>query len=311
VVESLDDLVGAMKAQCRDEPGGIARYTYAELRRFADQIQDRLRQSPTVGKIEQLGVVEEAVFLYTSGRRLGASGIDVESLRQGIARRNVDVPGGTFELPRQNLTVQPSGKLGGTADLQDIVVDVQDGYPIYLRDLVEIVRGYEDPPRTLNFRTVKADRRLTTTRAVTLAVRQVKGSQIAAFSRDIDAALAALRGVLPDDLRVERTSDEPERVEHKIGEFNHCLIEAIAIVVVVALLFMEWRSALVVAMSIPITLALTLGVCSALNIDLQQVSTIPWWPATPSTVKLPTACARTLPPGWGPRNWPAPFFTRR
>ncbi|HVX12214.1 MAG TPA: efflux RND transporter permease subunit [Pirellulales bacterium] len=272
VVESLDHLAGELKRQCQAEPGGIARYTYEELHRFCDVIQDRLRQSPKVGKIEQLGVVDEAVYLYMSGRRIGASDLDIETLRQRIDQRNIDVPGGTFELPQQNLTVTPSGKLNGEADLKDIVVDVRDGYPVYLRDVVEVVRGYEDPPRALNMRTIKSGERLWTTRAITLAVRQVKGSQIADFSHDVDKALASLKGVLPDDLRVERTGDEPERVEHKIGEFKHCLVEAIVIVVVVALLFMEWRSALVVALSIPITLAMTLGICSALGIDLQQVS---------------------------------------
>ncbi|WP_165220148.1 efflux RND transporter permease subunit [Aquisphaera insulae] len=280
IVESLDDLPAALRRAVRDEPGGVARYSYEQLHRFADRIQDRLRQSPRVGKIELLGVVEEAVYLYLSGRRLGASGLDMQTLGRLLAARNLDVPGGEVELSRGSLVVKPTGKLLGHADLADIVVDGKDGYPVYLRDLAEIVRGYEDPPRALNFRSVKgepgagADRPapLITTRAVTLAVRHVKGTHIADFSRDVDAALESLRGVLPADLRVERTSDEAERVERKIHEFDDCLIEAVVIVVVVALLFMEWRSALLVALSIPITLAMTLGACAAVGIDLQQVS---------------------------------------
>jgi multidrug efflux pump subunit AcrB len=306
LVGPLEDLAGELRRRCQEEPGGIARYSYEELHRFADLLQDRLRQSPKVGKIEQLGVVDEAIYLYMSGRRVGSSALDLQTLAQRLAQRNIDVPGGAVDLPGQRVTVKPSGKLGGPGDLRDVVVDVRDGYPVYLRDLVEVVRGYEDPPRTLNFRTIKADAehsptalvpaepeepaghsghgdahsadahardtRLWTTRAVTLAVRHVKGTQIAEFSRDVDAVLASLKGVLPDDLRVERTSDEPERVAHKIHEFNDCLVEAIVIVVVVSLVFMEWRSALLVALSIPITLAMTLGICALLGIDLQQIS---------------------------------------
>ena len=133
-----------------------------------------------------------------------------------------------------------------------IVVGMRDGSPVYLRDLAEVVRGYEDPPRKLNFRTVKADAGpLTTTRAITLAVRHVKGTQVQEFSHDVDAALDSLAGLLPDDLGLERTSNEPEQVRLKIDEFVDCLVEAIVIVVVVALLFMEWRSAMLVALSIP------------------------------------------------------------
>lgn len=306
LVGPLEELASTLKTECQQEPGGVARYSYEELRRFADLVQDRLRQSPRVGKIEQLGVVDEAVYLYLSGRRTGATGLDLQAMAQTLALRNIDVPGGTIELPEQSLTVKPTGKLSGPADLRDLVVAVANGQPIYLRDMVEVVRGYQDPPTTLNFRTIRADAahsptalhpepqpartgahggshadttahdaepgQLWTTRAITLAVRHVKGTQIADFSRDVEGVLGSLQGVLPDDLRIERTSDEPERVEHKIHEFNDCLMEAIAIVVVVSLLFMEWRSAVIVALSIPLTLAMTLGFCALLGIDLQQIS---------------------------------------
>ena len=121
-------------------------------------------------------------------------------------------------------------------------------------------------------RTVPDDYHLQTTRAITLAIRQVKGVQIADFGRDIDQALASLREVLPDDLRIERTSDEPAIVQEKIGDFNRNLIEAVVIVIIVALVFMEWRSALLVAFSIPLTVAMTLGMCHMVGVDLQQVS---------------------------------------
>ena len=290
------DLSAELRLRCQRQPGGVARYSYEELHRFADRIQDRLRQSVKVGKIEQIGVLDEAVYLYYSNRRLGPFGIALPQLVTRLQQRNSVEAGGTVELPRQNLAVRPGGKLRGDGDIGSVVVDVRDGTPLYLRDLVEVVRGYEDPPRILNFRTVKADpahspaipdtaapahgqpapvtgpRELWTERAITLAIRQVKGTQIADFSREVDAGLESLRGVLPDDLRMERTSDEPERVEFKIHEFNDCLAEAVAIVVLVALVFMEWRSALIIALSIPITLAMTFAFCAMLGVDLQQIS---------------------------------------
>jgi len=300
LIADPNDLAAALKQHCQREPGGVARYSYEEMHRFADRIQDRLRQSIKVGKIEQIGVLNESVFLYHSNRRLSSFGIDLAQLATRLQQRNTVEPGGTVELPRQNLTVKPTGKLKGDGDLGSVVIDVRNGAPLYLRDLVEVVRGYEDPPRVLNFRTIKADAEhsparldaepveergkiaspapnapkqdLWTTRAITLAVRHVKGTQIADFSREVDAGLASLREVLPADLRIERTSDEPERVRFKIHEFNDCLAEAIAIVVLVALVFMEWRSALIIALSIPITLAMTFAFCAVLGVDLQQIS---------------------------------------
>jgi len=304
MVGDPDALADELKRRCQAEPGGVARYSYEELHRFADMIQDRLRQSVRVGKIEQIGVLDEAFYLYYSNRRLSPFGMDLALLASRLQDRNTVEPGGTVELPRQNLTVKPTGKLKGDGDLGSLAIDVRDGSPLYLRDLVEVVRGYEDPPRILNFRTIKADadhsptklgleavgvepqggeshvkkpsksgeKRLWTERAITLAIRQVKGTQIAEYSREVDAGLASLRGVLPDDLRIERTSDEPERVDFKIGEFNECLGEAILIVVLVSLVFMEWRSALIIALSIPITLAMTFAICAVIGVDLQQIS---------------------------------------
>jgi multidrug efflux pump subunit AcrB len=298
-------LAGEMKKRVQEEPGGVARYTYEELHRFADTIQDRLRQSPKVGKIEQIGVQQQAVYLYFSNRRLSGLGIEPMSLAGQLGYRNINMPGGSVELPAQTLVVKPSGPYRAEREIGETVIEVRDGYPLYLRDVAEVVRGYEDPASALNFRTEKCDpahpptaldatvpgprsgtesghetastdpagpQRLWTTRAVTLAVSHVKGTQIAEFGRDVDQTLDSLKGILPDDLRVERTSNEPHEVHRKIDLFKDCLIEAILIVVVVCLIFMEWRSALLVALSIPITVAMTLGFCALLGIDIQQIS---------------------------------------
>ena len=88
----------------------------------------------------------------------------------------------------------------------------------------------------------------------------------------MSAAIAELKQQLPPDLRLERTSNEPQEVREKIVSFDRNLFEAIVIVVLVSLVFMEWRSALLVAVSIPVTVAFTLGLSQIVGIDLQQVS---------------------------------------
>lgn len=322
LIQDLDELPALLRQHPHEPYRTVNRYSYRELRQLADLIQDRLKQSPNIGKVEQLGVQEEAVYLYYSGRRFSAFGLSPDKVVQRLQARNINLPGGRVELPQQNIVVQPSGEFRTEQEIGQVVIDVKDGYPVYLRDLADIVRGYEDPPNVMNFRTVKVDAqqpptarlpgepkhaaadghtggedtleaeavastpppaeeeagplpddyRLQTTRAITLAIRQVKGVKISDFGRDIDQALASLRAVLPDDLQIERTSNEPQTVRHKIGDFNRNLIEAVVIVILVALLFMEWRSALLVAFSIPLTVAMTLGLCHLVGVDLQQVS---------------------------------------
>jgi multidrug efflux pump subunit AcrB len=302
IVRDLSALEKRLGHSRIDPLGGPDHYSYRELLRFADLLRDRLKQYPTIGKIDEIGRQNEAIYLYYSSRRFSALDLSPGLIAAQLDRRNINLPGGRVETPEQSLFVHPSGEFTSEQQLGEVAVDVRNGYPSYLRDLVDIVRGYEDPPGVMNFRSVKVDAddppeakmpgeltlgiprddarpaplpkhsRLQTTRAVTLAVRQIKGSHIDAFARDVDAALDSLRGILPDDLRIERTHDEPREVHGKVEQFDRNVIEAVAIVVLVALLFMEWRSALLVAISIPLTVAMTLGICQILGLDLQQVS---------------------------------------
>ena len=100
------------------------------------------------------------------------------------------------------------------------------------------------------------------------------GEQIQKFGAAIDEKLKQVRTALPADLIIARTSDQPLQVKESVDLFMEALYEAIALVVVIALIgFWEWRSALLMALSIPITLAMTFGVAHMLHIDLQQVST--------------------------------------
>lgn len=277
----LRDLEQQLRQSAQDK------YTYRELKSFADQIRDRLKQSPLVAQIDMVGVQDERVWLSYSGQRLNQFGIAPQSILDRARDRNINMPGGTVELPDQRVVVRPTGEYKSASEIGDTVLSVSDGgYPLYLRDLVEVTQGYIDPPDVLNYRTVKVprdgashanervarDADIQTGRAITLSVRQVKGTHIAEYDRDISVALEDLKLRLPPDLRVERTSNEPQKVSEKIHGFNQNLIEAIVIVVLVSLVFMEWRSALLVAVAIPITIAMTLGLSQLVGIDLQQVS---------------------------------------
>ncbi len=288
-INNLNSLETELRAHARDK------YSYRELKDFADRIRDRLKQSHYVAQIDMVGDQDEQVWLSYSGQRLNQFGITPLSIVDHVQERNINIPGGQVELPDQNVVVRPTGEYTSADQIGQTVMDVSSqGYALYLRDLVEITRGYEDPPSVMNFQTIKVQRgdntanpsndssggegaapvdyQLQTGRAITISVRQVKGSNIADYDHDITAAIAELKQTLPPDVRLERTSNEPQEVRDKIVSFDRNLIEAIVIVVLVSLVFMEWRSALLVAVSIPVTVAFTLGLSQLVGTDLQQVS---------------------------------------
>jgi multidrug efflux pump subunit AcrB len=251
------------------------KYSYRELDQFTDLIARSLATVPQAAKYQRSGVLPEQITLDYSQERLASYGIQPSRLAEVLQARNISTAGGMIEAGGRYVYLNPSGEFTSAGAIGDVIAGSgADGSPIYLRDLVEISRGYQAPARALNYHTWKdAAGQWHRSRAVTLAVFMRAGEQIADFGREVDNRLAALRRVLPDDLMIVRTSDQPRQVRENIGLFMGALYEAIGLVVLVALVgFWEWRSALLMALSMPITLAMTFGLMSLLGIDLQQIS---------------------------------------
>lgn len=251
------------------------KYTYRELDDFTDLIQRTLQGIPQVSKVTRSGVLQETIYLNYSQERLAAYGIALTGLSDILRARNITQPGGMFEVRGKNLAIAPSGEFHSQDDIGGVLINVSSsGSSVYLRDLVDIYRGYEAPPKFLNTYSRRTDTgEWERTRAVTLAVQMRPGEQIGRFGQAVDAALTELKHRLPEDLILARTSDQPRQVEENVHLFMDVLMDAVILVILVSWIgFWEWRSALLMALAIPITLAITFGMMNLLGIDIQQVS---------------------------------------
>jgi multidrug efflux pump subunit AcrB len=258
----LDDLAGD-------------KYTYRELDDFTDKIEKSLKSIPEVSKVTRSGVLAEQIHLLYSQERLAAYGITPAGLSNTLDARNIALPGGVVNANGRNVPLQPSGEFRRESEIGNVVVSqTSTGLPVYLRDLVQIERGYESPAQFLNYYTYKDEAgKWRRARAITLDVQMRAGEQIDTFGRQVDANLTDLSRRLPADLVIARTSDQPQQVEEQVDLLMSSLWEAVGLVVIVSLIgFWEWRSAVLMALSIPITLAMTFGMMQILGIDLQQVS---------------------------------------
>ena len=250
------------------------KYSYRELDDFTDLITRSLKGLPVVSKVTRSGLLDERIFLEYSQERIASYGVSPSALRNALSARNITSAGGVLEVGTKNFTIAPSGEFQSEKELEQVLVTANNGRRIYLRDVADVSRAYVSPPTFLNFYTARTDdghwRR---SRGITLAVQMRSGQQIGDFGRAVDARLEDLRQQLPNDLIMARTSDQPRQVEEHVHLFMNSLYEAIVLVVLVSLIgFWEWRSALLMALSIPITLAMTFGMLSMLGVDLQQVS---------------------------------------
>jgi multidrug efflux pump subunit AcrB len=250
------------------------KYSFRDLDDYTDLITRALNTMTIVSKVTRTGLLPERVYLEYSQERLASYGVKVGSLDRVLGARNITMPGGIIESGDKNLTVDPSGEFKSEREIGDVLVPTTNGRSLYLRDVTTVVRGYESPARFLNFYGRKdTDGTWRRSRAVTLAVQMRAGQKIGDFAHLVDTKLEELRSQLPADLVMARTSDQPRQVEENIHLFMGSLWEAVVLVVLISLIgFWEWRSALLMALSIPITLAMTFGMMYLCGIDLQQVS---------------------------------------
>jgi multidrug efflux pump subunit AcrB len=253
------------------------KYSYRDLDDYTDLIGRTLQGAPEVAKIDRKGVLPEQIYLDYSQERLAEYGMTPANLKDVLGARNTTLPGGQLEVGPKSIQIDPSGKFVTPQQIGDVIIASSSSAaqsPVYLRDLVDISRGYQSPARYLNYLTwADKDGRWHRSRAVTVAVQMKDGTQIDAFGKSVDAKLAAVKQYLPDDLVIARTSDQPLQVRENISLFMDALYEAIALVVLISWIgFWEWRSAVLMALCIPITLAMTFGALYFLGIDIQQVS---------------------------------------
>jgi multidrug efflux pump subunit AcrB len=258
------------------------KYSYRELDDFTDVMSKALlatgrkgEGAPLVAKVSRSGLLAERVFLVYSQERLAAYGLNPSQLPDILTARNVSGGSSEFDAGGKRLFIHPSGEFQSEQEIGSVVVGTTPyGTPLYLRDLVDIARAYDSPPRFLNYFSWRdANGVWQRTRAVTLSVEMGAGQQIAEFAREVDATLEDLQTRLPRDLIVARTSDQPRQVEESVELFMSSLNEAVILVVIVSIIgFWEWRSALLMALSIPLTLLMSYGMMYMIGIDLQQIS---------------------------------------
>ncbi len=252
-----------------------AKYSYRQLDNYTDLIQRTLQGVPETSTITRSGVLQEQIYLNYSQQRLAQYGYDPSKLKDILNAQNITLPAGSLEVGPQDLVINPSGLFPDASAIGNVIIGVSSSNsPVYLRDLVDISRTYQSPPTFLNYLTWRdAAGNWVRSRAISLGINMRSGQQIDLFGKHVKQKLESLKPYLPDDLVIVPTSSQPVQVKEQIDLFMDALYEAIGLVVIVSLIgFWEWRSAVLMAISIPITLAMTFGAIYMLGIDIQQVS---------------------------------------
>ncbi len=263
---------GVLGPQFNDDFGDVFGNIYAftadglserQLRDYVEEARTRILAVDNIGKVDLVGARDEVIFLEFSTRQLASLGLDQTAVLSTLQAQNATAPSGVIQSGPERISVRVGGQFSSEDSLREVNLRVNDRF-FRLSDIATIRRGYTDPPSDLF--------RFNGQPAIGLAIGMKQGANLLEFGEALKAEMHDIEAKLPVGVGVHLVSDQPQVVEEAVSGFTQALFEAVVIVLVVSFVSLGLRAGFVVALSIPLTLAITFLVMSLLEISLQRIS---------------------------------------
>jgi multidrug efflux pump subunit AcrB len=258
-------------------------FNYAELKTFADDVRQQLLRVPDVAKVELFGVQDEKVYVEISQKRLAQLGLDLNQVLQQLSQQNAVESAGVMQTPLDVVQIRVGGQFEAVEQLRAMPIRGASGNQIRLGDIAQIKRGYVDPP------VVKV--RHQGKEVIALGVSMAKGGDIIRLGKSLKTTFGRIEDGLPAGIKLVQIQDQPRAVASSVNEFVRTLFEAIAIVLAVSFValglhrradaamlpvwrrwYVDMRPGLVVAITIPLVLAVTFLGMDYWGIGLHKIS---------------------------------------
>lgn len=240
-------------------------FSYAELKEIADDCRNELLLSPHIAKVTIQGIQRERIFVEYQNARLAELGLSPFQLKGILEARNIIIPGGEIFTDREQIVLEPTGNFDSVADLKRTVITLPGrDEVVYLEDIVDIRRGYIDPPTSRVHYTGKP--------SLTLALNLREGGDMLALGEEVKLSLEHFRQAYPIGVDFDIVAFQPEHVKRKVDEFVTNLLQAMVIVLAVMLVFLGLRTGLAVSSLIPMAMIMALLVMGLLGIGIDQMS---------------------------------------
>jgi len=244
------------------------RYDSFALRRVAAQLQTEIKQVNDVSSVQIIGGLRRQLRVTLDPARVAAYGLAPAPIVQMIQQANTQLPAGAFASNNQEVLVETGGFIRTLDDAKRIVLGARANRPIYLGDVATITDGPEEPADY-----VYSGAKGNIAPAVTIAIAKRKATNATVVSRTVLRKVDSLKGsVIPSDVDVTVTRDYGETAKEKSNELLFHMLLAVLSVAVLIALTLGWRESGIVAIAIPVTLALTLSVFYLFGYTLNRVT---------------------------------------
>jgi multidrug efflux pump subunit AcrB len=237
--------------------------TDRQLRDYVEDVRRGVLTIPNAGRVDLIGAQDEVIFLELSPSKLAAFGIDQQAVITALQQQNAIAPSGVLEAGPDRVRITVTGQFDSEDSIRAINLRANDRF-IRLSDIAEVRRGYADPPQPLF--------RFNGQPAIGLAIGMRQNANLLEFGDKLKEHMKRVLGDLPLGVNVHLVSDQPQVVDEAVSGFVRALFEAVAIVLLVSFVSLGLRAGFVVALAIPLVLAITFIAMKLFGISLQRIS---------------------------------------
>lgn len=239
--------------------------SYRELQGYSDELADRLRRIASVSNVRQFGEQKEQITICVDRQRLSAYGIGQAMLMQTLSSEGLTTMSGAINTDGNNMNIHVKPSQDSENEIADrIIYSGADGKTVRVRDIATITREYDTKGGYIESNGK---------RTVLLSLEMVKGNNIVQYGKDVDEVLTAFKDeMLPSDVEMHRITDQPYVVGISVSDFLRDLVISMVIIIIVMIMLFPLRSALVAALTVPITTFIAIGIMYAVGIELNIIS---------------------------------------
>ncbi len=240
-------------------------FEYAELEEYADVIKDNLIRLPNASRVSVMGKQEAQVMVEFEHAVLAQYGLTAGQLQNIISSTNILFPGGQVSLDEERIILEPTGNFESLEDLENLIIPIgQRGETVFLGDITTIRKGYETPTERIV--------RVNGKQGLAVSVALKEGANIVQLGKEVDRTLDSLQRIFPVGIETFRAASQDVVVDQSIMDFVGNLGQSVVIVLVTMLLFLGFRTGVVVASLIPLAIICTIFMMGLLGVGLNKVS---------------------------------------
>jgi len=239
-------------------------YTYDQLENYADNLKQQLLSIDEINKIEITGNVDKKAFVEVNTMKLNTYSISIEDIYNLLQSQNLKIPAGAINTPNGKINVHVPESFESIEDIENLIVSASEsGGIVRLKDVAHVYFGEkENVKKTYN----------NGKNAVVLAAYFKTEKNIVLIGDEIDEAILKTKNSIPDEISIDKITFQPNDVKLALNDFILNLFEGVLFVVVIVLIGMGLRNALIVSISLPLTIFATFIAMLLFKIDLQQIS---------------------------------------